>query len=98
MLDGQIGSLERIEVVAPVHVEGKGNLIAGLAVGVDLGGDAFVEQLSSGKAQRPIDEIILVINNYQQFLHARSLYALKTIRYLHASRQTSLAIRVPYSS
>ena len=51
-------------------VEREATRVARFAVLVDLAGNGLVEQLGALKPERAVDEVVLIINNDEQPLHA----------------------------
>ena len=66
---GEMSALARFKVILAVSVERKNDVRAVLARLLYLPGDYRGELFSARKAERAVDEIVLVIDNYKQFFH-----------------------------
>ena len=67
---GQEPALPGGEVVVEVGVPGEQD--PALAVGADLGGDAGVQSLGPGEAQRTVDEVVLIVYYEEIAVHGNS--------------------------
>ena len=64
-----MSALARFRVVLSMSVEGENDVRAVRAGFFYLPGDYRGELFSARKAERAVDEIVLVIDNYKQFFH-----------------------------
>ena len=69
MRDGQLLPLLRLEVVLVMRVKREVDGVARFAVFVDLSRYRAFEQLGALEAERTVDEVVLIVHDYEQPFH-----------------------------